>query len=212
MNRYDEFKKYTDTLRTKRTVLKKELNEQTRQLGGVQRHLDVVKSANWVLGEAIKRVQTSFKEIVETLITSSIKSIYKRDITFSLQFEQKGRGLECRPVTMEDGEEFDLDGEIGGGLLDIISFTSKIVFWKIQGTGRPIFFFDEPFRFLGHGSTILFVGQLLRKLSDSLKIQFIIITHESELAEIADRSFNVINSNGISRVVKNVKKTIRHNK
>lgn len=186
---------------------KREYDDQVRRLGALRRHIDVIREANWLLGEAIRRVQTSFKEVVEKLVTSAIRSIYERDITFSLEFDEKGRGLECRPITTENGEEFDLDGDIGGGLLDMISFTSKIVFWKIQGKNRPIFIFDEPFRFLGHGSVILLVGQLLKKLSQTLGIQFIIVSHEEELAEIADRSFKVIHTNGIAKVIDNVKKT-----
>jgi DNA repair exonuclease SbcCD ATPase subunit len=190
----------------KRSAVISELEEHQRKLAAVRVHIDVLRDANWLLGEAITLVQTSFKKVVEKLVTSSIRSIYGRDITFSLELEQKGRGLECRPVTKEDGEEFDLDGEIGGGLLDLISFTSKIVFWKIQGQGRPVFIFDEPFRFLGHGSVILLVGQLLRKLSKSLGLQFIIVSHEDELAEIADRSFTVTHRNGVAKVTRNVTK------
>jgi len=203
MRSHEHFADFADDLRSRRTAVKKELNEQNRLLDATRRHLSVVSEANWLLGEAIRRVQTSFKDTVEKLVTSSIRAVYEKDIEFSLEFEQKGRGLECKPITKEDGEEFDLDGDIGGGLLDLISFTSKIVFWKIQAKGRPIFIFDEPFRFLGHGSTILLVGQLLKRLANELGVQFIIVSHEDELAEIADRSFRVVNKSGIAKVTNN---------
>ena len=200
MINYKKYAAKVEGLRAREEATKKELERAKARKEAIERHIDIVTEANWILGEAINRVQTSFKETIEKLVTSSIKTIYKRDIEFSLEFDQKAQRLECRPVLLEDGEEFDLDGEIGGGLLDLISFTSKVVFWKIQSLSRPVFILDEPFRFLGHGSTILAVGKLLKNLSADLGIQFIIVSHEEELAEIADRSFVVNNHNGVSKV------------
>ena len=61
--------------------------------------------------------------------------------------------------------------------------------WSL-GKTRRLIVLDEPFRYL---STDLQpkAGEMLRKLSQRLKLQVIMVTHEEEMMEIADRLFSV---------------------
>lgn len=82
----------------------------------------------------------------------------------------------------------------------MVTFALRICLWCIQ-TPRPapIMILDEPFRFLSPECRMK-AGELMRGFSTELGIQFIIVTHDRELAEAADRTFSVSIRKGISHV------------
>jgi len=54
---------------------------------------------------------------------------------------------------------------------------------------------------VGHGALLILAGKLLAELSHSLNLQFLIITHEPELMQIADRAWGVTRTRGKSIAV-----------
>lgn len=161
---------------------------------------DLIK-ARFVLTEVVNLTQKRFKQRVESLITMVIRSVFNRDFEFELIMERKRNKLECRPVIKEKGNEFDPKFERGGGLIDVISFAFRIVLWSLEKPrSRNGFVLDEPFRFLGK-EMLKKVGAVLKELSEKLNFQIIMVTHEKELENIADKTFYV-SYNGINSFVR----------
>lgn len=153
-------------------------------------YTDLVK-ARFVITEVTRLTQERFKQRVEFLITMIIRSVFDRDFKFELIMEKKRNKLECRPVIKENGNEFDPKFERGGGLIDVISFAFRIVLWSLEKPrSRNVFVLDEPFRFIGR-EMLKKVGKMLKKLSEKLNFQIIMITHEKALEDIADKTFYV---------------------
>jgi ABC-type glutathione transport system ATPase component len=63
----------------------------------------------------------------------------------------------------------------------------------------PVFLLDEPSKFLSVDLQPKF-GQMLRELSDLLGVQFVVVTHSPEVAESADRAYNVDKDGAASAV------------
>lgn len=157
--------------------------------------------ARWVLTEVTKLTQEMFKEKVESLITMAIRTVFKRDFVFELIMERKRNRFECRPVVKENGCEFDLKFDRGGGLIDIISFVFRVVNWNMEKPrSRNVFFLDEPFRFIGKGKMLARVGEMLKKISDKLNFQVIMVTHDVEFKKLADKVFYVGRNKGVSSI------------
>jgi hypothetical protein len=157
--------------------------------------IDDLTKAKWLLTEAQKVTQQKFKLRVEALVTMAIKAVFDRPFAFELVFERKRDKMECRPVIYEmvDGEKCEYDDpeyDVGGGILDVISLAFKIVLWSMERPrSRNVMILDEPGKNLG--DLVPLFGNILRQISHELKIQFIIITHDPALIEIADRSYHV---------------------
>jgi DNA repair exonuclease SbcCD ATPase subunit len=148
--------------------------------------------ARWVITEVTRLTQERFKQRVESLITMVIRSVFNRDFKFELIMEKKRNKLECRPVIKENGNEFDPKFERGGGLIDVISFAFRIALWSLEKPkARNVFILDEPFRFVGRGEILRRVGKILKEFPEKLEFQIIMITHEKQLEEIADKIFEV---------------------
>ena len=60
---------------------------------------------------------------------------------------------------------------------------------------------DEPFRFVSRDLQVK-AGQMVKELAERLDLQFIVVTHNKDLIEAADRVFEVSLKDGESRVVK----------
>jgi len=180
-------------LKAKKDVLVKDLSRKSNQLSLAKQDYDNLVKAKWVLSSVARLTQERFKVRVEELMTFAIQSVFSRPFEFKLIFEIKRNKLECKPIIFENGVEFDdPEYDIGGGLVDIISFAFRVVLWSLENPrSRATFILDEPMKHIGKGELLIRAGKMLKEISDKLKFQLIIITHEPLLAEIADRKFEV---------------------
>jgi hypothetical protein len=158
-----------------------------------------------IITEVTALTQSQFKERVETLVTTAIEAVYDRRIEFQLKFEQRSNRLQCIPTIIEgqNKNEHEVDYDIGGGLLDLVSFAFRIVLWSLQPKpSRPTFILDEPLRFLGESKaeTLERAAGILKELSHKLGCQLIVVTHQDAISELADKSFH-IEHNGTHSII-----------
>ena len=124
----------------------------------------------------------------------AIKSIFDRPFQFKVDFDLKRNKSECflRIQEGEDEEPFVPKDELGGGMLDTISFALRIVLWSLQSPrSSNTILLDEPFKFVGQDELLDRAGQMLKEISNRMEIQFIITTHQPKLTEIADKAWKV---------------------
>lgn len=147
------------------------------------------------LEQIIRIAQNNLKASIEGVITSSIQSVFDRDIKFVFDIEN------TKPMLIEDGEEFSPNGEIGGSLIDILSITLRIVLMlMIEPATRPILFLDEPFK---HSGTLQKeMAKVIQRMSREVQIQFVITTHSTAITQVADRHFTVTRKGKISKVMR----------
>lgn len=101
---------------------------------------------------------------------------------------------------IEYDKKFNPIDENGGGVVDIVSFALRIALWNIKkGKKLNALILDEPFRFISEDLRYK-AGEILKQLSEKLKLQFIIVTHDPNIIEIADRSFLVKKARKTSKI------------
>ena len=86
----------------------------------------------------------------------------------------------------------------GGGLVDAISAGLRIACLCLSSRDK-VLFLDEPMKFLSADIKPI-MADLLKELSHKLGIQIIMVTHDTEFAAIADKTFEVKQVNGRSTV------------
>ena len=152
----------------------------------------VLVKARWVLSEVARLTQERFKEKVESLATMAIRAVFDRPFDFVLEFERKRNKLECRPVVKEGDAEYVPKDDMGGGIIDVLSFALRVVLWSMQRPrSRNTIILDEPMKYVGKGELLDRAGRMLREVSRGLGLQLILVTHEPQLIEIADRAYSV---------------------
>lgn len=181
--------------KARRDLISKQIEEKELILEISKDDLETSSQARWILTEAAQLTQSRFKERVESLVTMAIRSVFDRPFIFRLEFERKRNKMEVAPIVVEmvNGEERvyeDPKDDMGGGIIDIISFAFRIVLWSLENPrSRNVIILDEPMKYMG--KLIFLGGQVLREISHKLGFQLIIVTHDDELIEIADRSYEV---------------------
>jgi DNA repair exonuclease SbcCD ATPase subunit len=203
----EEIVKEFSEIKGREKQLQKTLSDKLDTILDLKESATNQSDARWVLTEVSQLTQSRFKSKVEALVTMAIQSVFDRPFEFFLEFERKRNKMECRPIVKElvNGKyrEFDPEEDMGGGIIDIISFAFRIVLWNLENpSSRNAIVLDEPMKNMG--KLIVLGGQVLKEISHKLNFQVILITHDEELIEIADRSYQV-SHDGNKSVVKLVK-------
>jgi len=199
-----EIAKEFETHKARFNLLKKQADDKAAEVIRIKALVENQIKARWVLTEVAQLTQQRFKSKVESLLTMAIQSVFERPFEFQLEFERKRNKMECRSIVTEivNGKQriFDeIEDDLGGGLVDIIAFTSRPVLWSLEKPrSRNVILLDEPMKNMG--KLITLGGQILREISHKLKFQLIIVTHDDELIEVGDRSYEVTHDGDHSNV------------
>jgi DNA repair exonuclease SbcCD ATPase subunit len=179
--------------KAERALLISQRDEMQTSLERLQVDSEHHTKARWILAEIAKETQKNFQTKVEALVTSAIRAVFEeRPFQFKLIFEQKRNKFECRPVVVEGDSEYEPKDELGGGIIDLISFAFRVVLWHLENPkSRNVFVLDEPMKFVGKGDLLMRAGRMIKEISHRLGFQIIMVTHEPELAEIADKAWQV---------------------
>lgn len=144
------------------------------------------------------------KERLEQIVTDSLQFVFGSQFSFRIKIT----GTKVRPEAeflvathygQLDVENTPQDSR-GGGIVDVVSVALRIAllevhYPKIVG---PIIL-DEPFKHVS-SEYMPAAGQLLKNMGTLFDRQLIIVTHNLDLKEIADRLFEVKIIEGVSHV------------
>ena len=170
-----------------------------RDISKLNEDIKIDKECEDILKNSIKAMHSIFKVEIEKVITNAIQKVFNRDLTFELIYEEKRNSVNTRIVIKEEGEILEPEDDLGGSILEIISFSFRIIMWQMSANkSRSTFILDEPFNWTGKLAQI--TGLILKELSNKFKFQVILITHNDDLIEIADKIFKVDYINGASKV------------
>jgi DNA repair exonuclease SbcCD ATPase subunit len=207
MKSTDVIDNYRELL-SERKTLGRQLKKKKLRYMRIGRDIEAHNETITILTETSRAIHKETIERIESVVTLAIRYVYDRPFEFRILLDEKRKNIEARMVVMEGEHEFSIKDELGGGIVDIISFALRIVLWNIQSPKtRNLFFIDEPFKWTG--VYIEKAGQMLRYLAKELGLQIVLITHDDALMEVCDRVYR-ISHNGTESEVKLIKqRTLR---
>jgi DNA repair exonuclease SbcCD ATPase subunit len=195
MTNFKLFSEQYRELKTTLELLTKEKKFKEREIKILTDQQEKHVKARYVLTEVSRNTQQRFKDRVETLITLAIQSVFERPFKFKLNMEMARNKFSCFPVVEEEGNEYIPSEEMGGGILDIISFAFRIVLWSLKSPrSRSLFILDEPMKFVGKDELLQRAVMMIKEISERMGLQFVIVTHEPQIAEIADKAYGIIHN------------------
>lgn len=155
----------------------------------LEKRLKIISKAQDFIQVVAVETQNKVKFHIEKIIQMALDICFPGEYQFLLEFKVNSNKTECRLIFLKDDQEEDIMCESGGGLIDIVAFTFRVALWSLGDT-RAVLLLDEPFSALSrdlHNKA----GLILQELSRELKIQVIMSTHNSDMADYADRVFKV---------------------
>ena len=172
-----------------RHQIKLDLTAQENMLVYVEKEIKHSQKAKIIIQQVARETQEQLEYHISDMVSMNLETIFDEDYNFGIEFVVKNNRTVCELFYKVNGEKINpLDEDAGGGV-DVTSFALRIALWTLQNP-RSIntIILDEPFKFLS--KDLLPRGcELLTELSKKLNMQFIIITHLTELEDTADRVF-----------------------
>jgi len=197
------YKNIIEQAKGKRNLLNEKLKKSTEEKTYLEQYKIDLETAQVFLQKVAQDTQVQLRFHIKDIVQLSLDAIFPGEFEFDIEFEIKRGKTEARLVFKVEGEEINPIDADGGGAVDIAAMALRVSVWAL-GKTRPTICLDEPFHFFDN--TLQQAGaEILKELSEQLGIQFLIVTHRPEIAEIADKSFMVsqhkVNGYRVSEVV-----------
>jgi len=200
MNRIQTLRTRLDQEKGRQSQIESSITELSTRVKETGRELRKLEQAREIIREVGLKTQEQLSFHISDITSLALEAVFPNPYELITEFVQRRNKTECDLYFSREGEKVDPISASGGGAVDVASFALRIAAWSMMSPKtRNVIILDEPLRFLSVDLQEK-ASMMIKELSDRLGIQFIIITHESTLAEYADKVFNVRLKKGISHV------------
>lgn len=164
------------------------------------------EQVRYLLQKISEQARESARKTLEDTVTSALQYIFGSDYRFVIEIEQKGGRTEAEfyvesPAPGAPGEFMRLSPEDsrGGGIVDIVGLALRLAVMRIHSDPKvaDVLIMDEPGKHVSLNYSHL-LADFLKWASSYFHMQVIMVTHNEDLAAVADQSFLVQQTDGTS--------------
>lgn len=200
MQKFKLYIDYVQKTRVKQEILTQQYNELSCDVQDLNTKLTELKQVQEVFNLVGVLAQTEVREVIELLVTDALQFVFGPEYGFAIENQIVRNQPETNFYVIKGNQKFSLREELGGGVVDVVSFALRFTCWAIQiDRTAPIMFFDEPLKYVDKARLPL-LQHMIRELTSLLEVQTIMITHESNLVDAADVCYKVEQEDGVSYV------------
>jgi hypothetical protein len=175
--------------KTKLELKKEELKKSEESLVILRANYMHSLKARTVAQAVAEQTQEKIEYHISTIVSNALASVFPDPYKFILRFVSRRNKIEADLLFSKEENEVDPMDSSGGGAIDVASFALRIALWSIKKT-RACILFDEPFKFLSRDLQAK-ASAMIKKLSEKLHLQFIIVSHIPEIIDSADKTFEI---------------------
>ena len=185
-------------------LLEQQLQGKQHNLGQTRQNLATWEQVQVLFTKVSEYAREQLKARIEETVTAALTAVFGEGYTFRVHMRQLGNqpAAEWQVVSQYGDEEVAASPEDarGGGITDVVSLALRLAMLEIlrpRPEGPVIF--DEPAKMVSAeyaGNLAYFLKQYAAKTGR----QVVMVTHNPQLAEAADKSYLVTQKNGVSEV------------
>ncbi|MCP4761762.1 MAG: hypothetical protein GY870_08270 [archaeon] len=185
--------------------LENQIKDTKKSIRILKRDIDTSEKVKQIIIHVAEQTQKQLEYHITSITSMAMSSVFPEPYEVVLEFvERRGKteadifferdGVKIKPI--DSGEL-----KVGGGAVNVASFALQIALWSLQvKKSRPVLILDEPLKWLKGGDYPEKGAAMIKEISSKLGIQIIMVSHNSELIESADRVFKVKMKKGKSVV------------
>jgi len=166
------------------------------RLDAAKEQTQVFEQVAFLLQQTAEHARVQARQRIESLVTSTLRSVFGPDYAFRIELVEKGGRPEAEfyVVSSCGGELLQTrpQDSRGGGIVDVLSLGLRIA---VLQTYRPpmdgALILDEPAKHVSD-EFIQPVAQFLQTVSGVFGRQVIMVTHNAHLAETAEVAYHVV--------------------
>jgi DNA repair exonuclease SbcCD ATPase subunit len=185
-----------------RDQIRKTVSEIEEKTSFLKKEISYSEKAQIIIQKVAKETQEELEFHISDIVSMALSTVFDKPYKFRVEFVIKRNKTECDLLFENDrGEKIDPMTASGGGVVDVATLALRLALWTLQvPRSRNVIILDEPLKFLSK-NLLPRAGELLQELSSKLNLQFIIVTHLSELTDCADKVFTVTQRKGVSKII-----------
>ncbi len=200
MNQIQELRNQLERKKGKRDQIESSVGNLTARISKDTRELRRHEEAREILRAVGLETQQQLQYHISDITSLALEAVFPDPYELVAEFVQRRNKTECDLYFVRAGNRMNPLDASGGGAVDVAAFALRIAAWSMQSPKRRnVIMMDEPLKNLSQDKQER-ASQMIKELSDRLGLQFIIITHETILAEYADKVFNMRLRKKVSRV------------
>ena len=189
-----------DRRRGQQRQTEKNLQDSSARVINYETSLHRHEKAREIVKEVGLKTQQALAFHISDISSLALQAVFSDPYDLEVEFVQRRNKTECDLWFVKNGEKMTPMDASGGGAVDVAAFALRVASWSMMvPRTRPVIFLDEPMRFLSSDLQPK-ASEMINQLSEKLGLQFIIITHEEELTESADKVFRISQTKNISKV------------
>lgn len=167
----------------------------------LKRSLIHSQKAQVIIHEVVKKIQEKLQYQISDLGSLAISSIFPDPYVLKCDFVSKRGKVEAEMFFEKNGNLTDPLASTGGGVVDVASMALRFSFWALRTPRtRPIILLDEPLKWLKGGDLPEKGSEMIKKISKRLNLQIIMVSHDPDLINSADKVIEVSIRKGVSHV------------
>lgn len=179
-----------------------QLEEKKSQLTVLKKRQEDILKAREVIQLVAKQTQQKLESHIGNLVSAAEASIYEDPYEFVVEFVTRRGQTECDLLFKRGMNKwYPLKEEAsGGGSIDAACLSLRVAFMSLEKPrSRPVLLLDQPF---GNTSPDYQpkCSAMVKRLSEQLGLQIIMISHADGIIDSGDRVFEVVKRGGISSV------------
>ena len=182
--------------------LDKDFDNYNNKVESMNNELKVLEKAQAFLQKVAQETQQHLKFQIEDIVNLALETCFPGEYTFEILFEiSRGKtNAELVFLDQKTGRQIDPMDASGGGVVDLTTFALRIACYALEHNTDNVIVLDEPFRFLSRDLQER-AGEILKTLSEKMNLQIIMVSHISEIINVADKVFEVKKGiDGVSRI------------
>ena len=151
--------------------------------------LHAQENALALVQQVARETMDMLKLRIEAIVQEALDAVFPDGGKFKVDYETKNDRTQASIYIEMDGERMDPLADDGGGLADVLAFALRLVAWSL-GKSENTLILDEPGKGVSKEYRPMLI-EMISGLSSQLGLQTIIVTHDPDIMEMADRTFRV---------------------
>jgi DNA repair exonuclease SbcCD ATPase subunit len=161
----------------------------------LQAEIDRYDHVMTVLSTIGEQRQATAQAQIEALVTRGLHTVFGDELSFHIITSHRGKQASVEFIvrsTLTDGRVIDTDimAARGGGLAAVVGFLLRLVVLLLSKPAwrDSVLVLDEPFAHLSKEYVPL-MAEFLRDLTDKSGVQIILVSHQDEFLDVADKRY-----------------------
>jgi len=174
-------RKEVEALLARKKAISEMVDELRTKINHIISKIELLDKVQKVLQIVSREALKESTEEIQSTVELGLSEIFGEKLKFTLEISEFGDTIKITPLL----QNREIVSSFGGGVIDVVSTVCRVVFLYLSPLPK-VLILDEVGKWLSSEYQAAF-GRFLKRLSDELGIQIILVSHREGVNQYADK-------------------------